>query len=135
MNVSKAKKVKKGQKGPNTLFSTFSLPGKGKKISLPGTGKKFSLPGIGKNFSLPGKEKSTKKSVLAFLGIGGKGKFFFFPLLEIFLAFFDLFWLKRLKTPISSSKRGGKFFPGGVRKHELGVGNYRQSGRNVHSLM
>ena len=61
MNVSKAKKVKKGQKGSNTLFSTFSLPGKGKKFSLPGIGKKFSLPGKEKKFSFPGKGKSTKK--------------------------------------------------------------------------
>ena len=119
MNVSKAKKVKKGQKGPNTLFSTFSLPGKGKKFSLPGIGKKFSLP--------------------------GKGKIFFFPVFLVLSPFlgrekifssrpFGLFWpflLKRVKTPISGQKRGGKFFPGGVRKHELGVGNYRQNGRKI----
>ena len=89
MNVSKAKKGQKRPKRPkgqNTLFSTFSLPGKEKKFSLPGKGKKFSLPGKGKNFSLPGKGKffffpafCTKKNVLAFLA-------FFWP----FLAFVAL---------------------------------------------
>ena len=33
------------------------------------------------------------------------------------------------KHPFLVQKRGGKFFSGRVGKHELGVGNYRQSGR------
>ena len=35
------------------------------------------------------------------------------------------------KHPFLVQKRGGKFFSGRVGKHELGVGNYRQSGRNI----
>ena len=53
---------------------------------------------------------------------------------KIFSAFLAFFCWKGLKHPFLVQKRGGKFFPGGVRKHELGVGNYRQSGRNFLSL-
>ena len=39
------------------------------------------------------------------------------------------------KHPFLVQKRGGKFFSGRVGKHELGVGNYRQSGRKVVQLL
>ena len=39
-----------------------------------------------------------------------------------------------MKHPFLVQKRGGKFFSGRVGKHELGVGNYRQSGRKQFSL-
>ena len=45
---------------------------------------------------------------------------------------FGLFWpsfsekvREGLKQPFLVQKSGGKFFQGGVRKHELGVENYR----------
>ena len=57
------------------------------------------------------------------------------------LFFSGLFWpfftekgREGLKHPFLVQKRGGKFFSGGVGKHELGVGNYRQSGRMRHFL-
>ena len=56
--------------------------------------------------------------------------------LKNFFGLFGLFLLKRVKkNPFLVQKSGGKFFPGGVRKHELGVGNYRQSGRKRFSSL
>ena len=76
-------------------------------------------------FPIPAKE----------ISFAGMGKFFFFPLFEIFfwpfLAFFAEKGREGLKHPFLVQKSGGKFFPGGVKKHELGVGNYRQRGRKA----
>ena len=105
--LQRLKKGQKGQKGQNILFSTKGR--EEKKFSLPGKGKIFSFPGKGKFFSFP-----------------GKGIFFFFPVFLVLSPFlgrenffssrpFGLFWpflLKRVKTPISGSKKGWEVFSG-----------------------
>ena len=50
------------------------------------------------------------------------------------MAFFAENGRKGLKHPFFGSKSGGTFFLGGVKKHELGVGNYPESGRIFFSF-
>ena len=114
MNVSQLKRPRKGQKRPKRPRKTkkaktrFSYRGKkNKKISDSGREIPFLVPaeeissaGTGNGISLPLFKK------------------FFWP-------FFAEKGLEGLKHPFWVKKMGGTFFLGGVKKHELGVRNYR----------
>ena len=72
-------------------------------------------------------QKRPKRPKKIFQRAGGKIHF-----LSRDIFFFGLFWpffaengQEGLKDPFLVQKVGGTFFLGGVKKHELGVGNYR----------
>ena len=104
---SKAKKAKKGkkkgqkrQKGQNTIF-----------IKREEKLKKFQRAGGKIHFLSRDRNISRNRFSSRYL--------------KNFFGLFGLFLLEGLKDPFLVQKVGGTFFLGGVKKHELGVGNYR----------